>query len=330
MSTAESSTSPYVFVVGCPRSGTTLLQRMLDAHPMLAVANDTHFIPQAVDKVRTGDENQLTPERIEFVRSYKRFSRLGIDGDAVDRAAGTAKTYPEFVSALYSEMAQVHGKPLAGEKTPDYVRRIPLLHRLFPDARFVHIIRDGRDVALSALQWAHDQKGPGRFELWKEQPLAVCALWWAWQVGSGHDEGVRIGSRHYLEVRYEDLTAEPEQQLQRISDFLELPYAPEMASFHEGKTRGGTNRSAKNAWLPATSGLRNWRKDLSIVDQALFDTLSGVFLQDLGYQRSSTAIGDDTIATAQHCLQWWQQEMDRRERKRSDETVAQSQNATGI
>ena len=330
MSTTEIPAVPYVFVVGCPRSGTTLLQRMLDAHPMLAVANDTHFIPQVIDKVGSGDETLLTPERIEFVRNYKRFARLGIDGQAVDRAAELATTYPEFVSALYAEMAQIHGKPLSGEKTPDYVRRIPLLHRLFPRARFVHIIRDGRDVALSTLQWAHEQKGPGRFKLWQNQPLAVCALWWAWQVDSGRRDGARIGTSQYLELHYEKLTAEPETQLRRISDFLNLPYASEMINFHEGKTREGANLSAKKAWIPATSGLRDWRKDFSFADQALFDTLSGSLLQDLGYDRSGETIDDDIAATAQSCLHWWQQEMVRRERKRSDRTVVQNLNAVSI
>ena len=309
------SSPPYVFVVGCPRSGTTLLQRMLDAHPMLAVANDTHFIPQVISKVRTEDETLLTPERVEFVRSYKRFPRLGVDDDVVDQAAERSATYPEFVSELYTEMARAQGKPLSGEKTPDYVRCIPLLHRLFPDARFVHIIRDGRDVALSTLQWANEKKGPGRFELWQEQPLAVCALWWAWQVGSGRRDGARIGAEHYFELCYEDLTAEPETQLQLVSEFLDLPYATEMADFHVGKTREGTKLSAKKAWLPATSGLRDWRNDLSDADQALFDALSGPLLQDLGYPRHAETIDESITAIAQYCEKWWRQEMRRRETK---------------
>ena len=330
MSTDKIPDLPYVFVVGCPRSGTTLLQRMLDAHPMLAVANDTHFIPQAIEKVRAGDETLLSAERVEFVRNYKRTARLGIDLRAVDRAAAETNSYTEFVSALYAEMAKFHGKPLAGEKTPDYVRHIPLLHRLFPNARFVHIIRDGRDVALSTLQWAHEHKGPGRFDLWQDQPLAVCALWWAWQVGSGHQAGVQIGPRHYLELLYEDLTSEPETQLRRVSEFLDLPYAPEMVNFHAGKSRAGMNLSAKQAWLPATSGLRDWRKDLSTIDQALFDALSGTLLQDLGYQRHADAIDDDVALTAQRCQHWWQQEMLRRERKRSNRSVAKNQNDSRI
>jgi len=63
-------------------------------------------------------------------------------------------TYREFVTALYDTFAHQNGKPLAGEKTPDYVRRLPLLHALFPWSRSVHIVRDGRNVALSLIDWA--------------------------------------------------------------------------------------------------------------------------------------------------------------------------------
>src|SRR5881296_2859749 len=94
--------NPYLFVVGCPRSGTTLLQRMLDAHPQLAVANDSHFIARAVESLHLPADAALTPAIVEWVKQYHRFHRLGLPDDAVARAA-TVGTYREFVSALYDE-----------------------------------------------------------------------------------------------------------------------------------------------------------------------------------------------------------------------------------
>jgi hypothetical protein len=299
---------PYVFVVGCPRSGTTLLQRMLDAHPMLTVSNDTHFIPRALDKVKTDTNLSLTPELVDFVRHYKRFRRLGISDAAVDLAAQQSSTYPEFVSALYAARAQASGKLLAGEKTPDYVRRIPVLHRLFPSARFIHIIRDGRDVALSTLQWAHEKKGPGRYALWQDYPLAVCALWWAWQVNSGREEGAALGAGVYLEVRYEDLVANPEENMARITHFLNLPYAQEMVAFHAGKTRKAEGLSAKSAWLPVTGGLRAWDVEMAPEDQALFQTLAGNLLDALEYEKANVAANPGIMTTANHCREWWNTE----------------------
>ena len=153
---------PFVFVVGCPRSGTTLLQRMLDHHPQLAVANDTHFIPHAIERVGGDPGTELTPDLVEFVRGYRRFSRMGLVDAAVARAASSTGTFAQFTSALYREFALQRGRRHSGEKTPDYVRNLPLLHGMFPWVRTIHIVRDGRDVVLSAVEWAGPDKGPGR------------------------------------------------------------------------------------------------------------------------------------------------------------------------
>lgn len=307
--------NPYLFLVGCPRSGTTLLQRMLDSHPSLAVANDSHFVPRAIARSGSEQDVLLTEELVDRVLSYHRFRRLGLT-EAVGRAAAErAETYAEFVSELYSEHALLHGKDLAGEKTPDYVRYLPLLHALFPATRVIHIIRDGRDVALSTLQWASEEKGPGKFALWRDEPVAVCALWWRWQAESGRHDGARLGPELYREVRYEDLVADPEATLRSLAAYLDLPFAREMVSFSAGKTKPDPNLSAKSAWLPATPGLRDWRREMEPRDQELFEAIVGNFLSELGYERKFAEISPKTAARAEHCAAWWDAEMTaRRER----------------
>ncbi|MFQ5570225.1 MAG: sulfotransferase [Rhodothermales bacterium] len=297
--------SPYVFVVGCPRSGTTLLQRMLDSHPQLAVANDTHFIPRAI-KHRAGDVNPLlTDDLVERVYAYRRFYRLGLTEAEVREAAAPASTYRTFVSNLYALFARKQGKPLAGEKTPDYGRHLPLLHALFPWARFIHIIRDGRDVALSTLEWAHEHKGPGRWAWWQVDPLATCALWWRWQVSTGRQNGAALGSDRYFEVRYEDLVARPEAVLRAVTAFLHLPYSPNMPAFFEGKTRRRPGLSAKAAWLPATPGLRDWRAQMPKRDRTVFEALAGDLLAALDYEISGPPIPPDVEILAQKSRRWW-------------------------
>jgi sulfotransferase family protein len=309
--------NPYLFVVGCPRSGTTLLQRMLDNHPQLAVANDSHFIPRVVKDVPIGVDPPLTPGLVERVRTYRRFYRLELPDAAVQRAARESSTYREFVSALYSEYGRLRGKPFAGEKTPDYVRHLPRLRALFPRARFVHMIRDGRDAALSILEWARGGKGASRFELWEEEPVAVCALWWRWLVTTGRRDGRALGPARYHEARYEDLVAGPETMLRELASFLELPYAPEMAAFHEGKTRHDSGLSAKKAWLPPTPGLRDWRTQMASRDVELFEALAGDLLSDLGYERSVGTPSSSIAAIAERCQRWWESEMARRRAKQA-------------
>ena len=247
--------SPHVFVVGCPRSATALLQRMLDHHPQLAIACDTHFIPRVLEKVARqqlepatrGKSVPLSNEILESVLDYHRLGRLGLKALDVLQAAEASSTYAGFISALYTRFGRLHGKPLTGEKTPDYVRWLPLLSGMFPQAIFVHLIRDGREVALSALEWATPTRGPGRFDLWESEPLAVCALWWRWLVGAGRLDGRELGNSRCYEVSYANLAQSPEAEFRPLCEFLQLPYAPEMVTFHRGRVRANHGLSAKSA-----------------------------------------------------------------------------------
>ncbi len=304
--------NPYVFVVGCARSGTTMLQTMLDNHSELVVANDSHFIGKFA--CADGDA-PLTPELVRRIEDYRRYRRLGLPDHAVERAARSAKTFVEFVCALYDALAALHGKPLAGEKTPSYVHQVALLHRLFPQTRFVHIVRDGRDVALSVLDWAVKEKrarysrsprrGPARRLLWDEEPIAAIALWWRRQASMGRREGAPLGPKRYHEIRYEDLIDAPERCLASVALFLDLPYEPSMVTGHVGTARAKSGRLTGSPWLPPTSGLRDWRGQMSARDVELFEALAGDVLADYGYECSATGISEEIAGRAEWCRARW-------------------------
>jgi len=304
--------NPYVFVVGCPRSGTTLLQRMLDSHPLLTVANDPHFIEYGI-RGEDGDV-PLTAKLVERVLSYRTFGRLGLSVEEARAAARRATTYAEFVRTLFTALATKRNKPLAGEKTPHYVRFLPLLHGLFPQARFIHIIRDGRDVALSTLEWARPDRGPGRFRLWASEPVAVCALSWRWHVATGRRDGSPLGQL-YREVRYEALLEDPETILRELMDVIELPFAREMLDYHRGKTRRDPGLTPKDAWLPPTLGLRDWRAQMALEDVELFEALAGDLLSSLGYERAFSTITPEVDALASRCRPAWERELRTRRRR---------------
>jgi hypothetical protein len=306
-------TNPYVFVVGCPRSGTTLLQRMLDSHSLLAVANDSHFIPRAVEHVPLGVDPPLTADLVDWVRGYRRFHRLGLGEDTVRAAAATSRSYAQFVGALYTEYAHQRGKELAGEKTPDYVRHLPRLHALFPSVRSIHIIRDGREVALSALEWAHDGKGPSKLALWQDDPVAVCALWWRWQVSTGRSDGHTLGPDRYRETHYEVLVARPSETLRELAEFIGLPDDVQMANFYAGKTVHRPGLSAKKSWLPPTKGLRDWRTGMHPRDLATFEALAGDLLSELGYERRVSTFSSEVRERADRARAWWSSERSRRD-----------------
>lgn len=282
---------------------------MLDNHPQLTIANDTHFILRAAKReLRREPRPLLTPDLVAAVQSYRRFYRMGLDESDVKAAAGNCKTYADFVSRLYILRGQKNGKALSGEKTPDNCRNMPLLHGLFPSARFVHIIRDGRNTALSALSWANENKGPGKWSIWNKDPLATCALWWRWQAGTGVRDGQGLGDRIYHQVKYEDLVAEPEKRLEAIARFLGLPYSDSMVNYHKGKTRHEPGLSAKSAWLPPVKNLRDWRTELSTEDSEVFDGIAGDLLRETEYPCSDARTSVSVEARVSQALAWWESE----------------------
>jgi hypothetical protein len=307
--TQDAQPSPFMFVVGCPRSGTTLLQRMLDNHPQLTIANDTHFILRAAKRtLRRDPQPLLTPDLVAAVQSYRRFYRMGLDDKDVKAAAEHCRTYAEFVGRLYTLRGKKNRKKLSGEKTPDNCRNMPLLHGLFPAARFVHIIRDGRNTALSTLNWANKNKGPGKWSLWNEDPLATCALWWRWQAGAGERDGHELGDSFYHRVKYEDLVSEPEKRLEAIAGFLGIPYSESMANYHKGKTRHKPGLSAKSAWLPPVKNLRDWRTGMSAEDIEVFDGVAGDLLRESDYPCGNSRPSAAVNTRVSRALAWWESE----------------------
>lgn len=307
--TEEEMANPYVFVVGCPRSGTTLLQRMLDNHPQLTVANDTHFITRAVKHtLRRDPDPQMNSSLLEAVLNYRRTRRLGLEDIEIKRAASGSNTYAEFVSKLYDFRGSKQAKPFSGEKTPDYCRQIPALHALFPRSRFIHIVRDGRDTALSTMSWATAHKGPGKWALWQEDPVGTCALWWRWQVGTGERDGGSLPAGLYRRLRYEDLVNDPENELREIARILALPYSGDMVNYHAGRVRNQSGLSAKSAWLPPVQGLRNWREDMSPEDVCVFENIAGELLAQFGYECLGERAGQAVLRRVKRCLEWWDRE----------------------
>jgi Sulfotransferase family len=282
--------NPYVFIVGCPRSGTTLLRRIVDAHPDIAITKETHWITQLL----TGDhaatpEAPVTPELLQRLLSHRRFARLGVDPRRLEQlvAGGEPLYYAELVTSVYDLFGELRGKPLVGDKTPRYVRHIPTLHNLWPRAKFVHLIRDGRDVCLSVRNWDKDNRYVTRISTFEEDPTSTIALWWEQLVRLGREGGAELPAGLYHEVGYERLVAEPADECRKLCDFLGVPYDERMLRFHEGRMKDDPTLDAKSAWRPITAGLRSWRKDLSRGDVERFEAVAGALLDELGYPRGA-------------------------------------------
>jgi hypothetical protein len=292
------SVNPYVFLVGCPRSGTTLLQRLVDAHPSIAALNETLWIPGYYER-REGltPEGLVTPALVRKLLEHRRFERMGIERAELDQLIGSnGKTsYAEFVSALFDRYARARAKPLVADKSPAYVRSIPILHHLWPFAKFVHLIRDGRDVALSFMSWAKADRIGGSMATWQDDRVTTVALWWERNVRLGREDGSPLGRDRYYELRYEALASATAQECEALCGFLDLPYERTMIRFHEGKTKRDPGLPSKRAWLPPTPGLRDWRTEMGPPEVERFEAAAGSLLDELGYERAFPQPGADVI-----------------------------------
>ena len=292
MTEAGRSPNPFVFVVGCPRSGTTLLQRLLDAHPQLAVINETLWITRSA-KRRNGVTRKgvVTPKLVSELLEDSRFRRLDLPRRDVEKLldSGRRVPYPQFVSGVFDLYGQAHGKPLVGDKSPGYVREIPALHKLWGNAKFAHLIRDGRDVWLSVSGWKKADRSLGQFTTWRDDPLVTTALWWERSVRMGREARSLLGSGRYHEVRYEDLVEDPEHACRALCTFLGIEYEESMLRFHEGRTKKlEPGLPSKRAWLPPTAGLRDWGTELPERDVERFEAAAGNLLDEIGYPRAAT------------------------------------------
>jgi LPS sulfotransferase NodH len=270
--------SAPVVVLGVSRSGTTLLKEMLDAHSELAIPTESYFIPQLYD--RHGDR----PEAEAFLADLGRLARVaewGVSPDGVRGRLPERPSFAEAVRAVYLEYAEAHGKSRFGDKTPAYMQQLDLLERVFPGAQYVHLIRDGRDAALSFVAM---RRRP-RFN-WA-RPRGIAGFGWQWQleVEGARRFGRSVRPGRYLELRYEELVVEPEAVLRRVCEFLGLAFEPAMLEYHR---RVEPDRLEDHPRLaqPPTPGVRRWREEMSAGDTELFEAVAGDLLAELGYERA--------------------------------------------
>jgi hypothetical protein len=191
-------------------------------------------------------------------------------------------SFPDAVRRAYGQWAAHAGKPRYADKTPMHVSHLPRLARMFPEARFVHLVRDGRDVALSycTVEW-----GPAT--------VTEAALLWRRRVAAGRRAGRRLGPGRYREVRYEDLVAEPERVVRELCAFLDLAWDDTLLRYpaRAGEVIAATRFPAAHdrLRLPPTPGLRDWRRDMDPVDIAAFEAVAGRELVAFGYAPAGPA-----------------------------------------
>jgi hypothetical protein len=270
-----------VFVVGCPRSGTTLLSLMIHAHPRLAMPPETRFLIRLWRKREKFGDLTTPKQRRRLARACTKGARLGhlgLDRRTTRRAIRAAPpTLGSAFGTVFAEFARTQGKARWGDKRPLYYQEVDVLLRLFPDAQIVHCIRDPRATVASLK----------RMPWWPYDSIGAMAAW-------SHAEWCARRSRRRLPantfhlVRYESLVADPQRVLRELCAFLEEDFdeamlaparirhlIPESKSWHDNL---GSDVSSDR--------VEAWRSQLEPWETGLIELVLRRKLARWGYQRS--------------------------------------------
>jgi hypothetical protein len=317
MTVGIASPYPVPFVTGVPRSGTTLLRVMLDSHPDLAIPQETHFLPSCAALQCGADafadrfvphemvqnrfiqdllSDQLREQFFAVVTQVPFWSDFQLDRSTfhVGLSALTPFTVSDGLRCFYRAYAARHGKSRWGDKTPGYQLFMPVVTHLVPEARFIHVVRDPRAVALS-------HKGRWRWGQAAEA-AAVAALWRASILESRRQSGCN-GGAGLLELRYEDLVADPAHHLRRVCEFIDLPFEQRMLEYTAQAAmrleeladsvdatghvcRPRADKLALYEFVtqpPDLSRISRWRDELSAGDRHAVEAITGDLLDQFGY-----------------------------------------------
>ncbi len=287
-----SDQTPIPFIVGVGRSGTTLLRLMLDAHPELSIPPETHFVPKTL--ALDPEDHCLRNKFIDIALNAHTWGDFKINEKKFCEQIGKISkfTVEKGLRLFYSTYAGMHNKKRWGDKSPPYQLHMAKIQQCIPESHFIHIIRDGRDVAVSArkLWFGAGEDISDQANMWKNRIIAT------------REQAKKIP--YYMEVKYEDLIHNPESVLRKISAFIRIPYSEEMLNYHQGAEQrlselghryaeDGSVRVHQSQRLgihaltsrePDRNRIGRWRSELSSEEIDAYEAVAGGLLEELGYE----------------------------------------------
>jgi hypothetical protein len=269
------------FIVGCQKSGTTWLARLLDGHPEAACRGEAHFA------------DVLAPMMLQAVKGYTGVRKTcgHLDGDAIWSAV---RMLADRILISYVAAHPERTITAVGDKTPEGAIAIEALAQMYPGARFIHIIRDGRDGAVSG--WAHLKRegNDDRFGDFAEYAAYFAKSHWTNYIGQARRAAAALAGR-CLEVRYEALHADAASETRRLLEFLALDASDEsvQACLDAGafeRLTGGRHRGEEQPDSHFRKGLvGDWVNHFDAESLAAFESIAGPLMDELGYERAVAA-----------------------------------------
>ncbi len=291
-----------VFVLGSPRSGTTLLYDMLLSAGGFAVylAESNVFnllVPHFGDLRDRSNREKLVAAWL----GSKLFRASGLQAEDVrTRLLKECEDGGDFLSIVMEEICAAQGMQRWAENSPEGMLYLPLIKRLIPNALFVHILRDGRDVAASLARRRFVRAFP-----WEDRyGLMGCGLYWEWIVEYGRSFGQSIPT-DYIEVHFEQLLARPQETLNAIGHFIDQPldYGVIQRIAYGSVAKPNTS-FYQEAESTEFNPVGRWKKNFSPEQLVSFERLVGPTLVELGYETATNgpALGLNLLLRATRLL----------------------------
>ena len=271
---------PPFFIVGCSRSGTTLLQSLLDAHPNLAIPPESQIYYRFGGIFPYYGDLSVDRNRRRFIRdllgdAYIQKWNMNLSVSKVERMAPKF-TRAHIIESLFRFYKEERGAERWGDKTPEHIRYLPMIREDFPDAYLIHLVRDGRDVAEAFRRMIFG-------------PVSALGLGRTWRREVTHwlDYRKEGETENMLEVRYEDLVSAPKEVLKRILAFIDEPFVDTTNRYANSKVSGLVGSESWHSSLHhgiTTDKVGIYRRKLSERDVEIFEYVAGNILETYGYQ----------------------------------------------
>jgi len=270
-----------VFVLGCSRSGTTLLYHMLLSAGNFAVYRmESQVLNLLEPRFRPLDVARNKRRMLDAWYDSRLYTRSGLTAEEIEpRVMAECRNGGDFLRILMEQMCRKQGVERWAETTPDHLLYLDRIKQTIPNALVVHVIRDGRDVALSWEKKAQIRRLPG--DRWR--PAMAAGIFWEWFVTRGRRMGRELGA-DYVEIHYEDLVRQPEVVLQRLEPFVEHDLNYERIKSVAIGSVAAPNTAFKG---DTRSPIGRWQTDLTAAELQALESLIGDSLQELGYSRAS-------------------------------------------
>jgi LPS sulfotransferase NodH len=276
---------PPVFIVGCPRSGTSYLYHLFLSAGGFAEFHTQMNVFDVLEPIY-GDLGSI-PNKQRMMKDWlesKAFRVSGLQSAEIEKKVmAECHGAGDFLGIVMDEIARTQGVDRWADSTPTNLPHMLRIKRDFPQAKFIHIIRDPRDLALSL-----DKKGWSRPLPWdKRNSLLAAGVYWEWIVRKGRKYGEQMGL-DYMETRYEDLVQSPAAELAKIGKFLDCDLDYERIKAQSvGSIKNPLTSFKEDLRQGTFSPVGRWKDKFPAPQLAKFEALIGGYMQELGYMLSN-------------------------------------------